>query len=47
MVVQYLLAYGKQQMGLTEAGVSVDKERVVDLARIVCDGDGDGVGKLV
>ena len=41
------VADGKQQVGLAETGVAVDKEGIVGLARIVRNRHGGGVGEAV
>ena len=42
-----LLPNGQKKMGLSQAGVAVDKQGVIGLARIFRHGDGGSVGKLV
>jgi hypothetical protein len=36
-----------QEVGLAEAGLTVDRQRVVRLSRVFGDGDGGGVGEAV
>ena len=47
IVLAYILADRKQQMRLAEAGVAVDKQRIVRAAGLVRDGDCGIVRKLV
>lgn len=41
------LAYGEEKVGLAETGISVDEKGIVDLAGILADGDGGGMGEVV
>ena len=38
---------GIDQMGLTQTGIAVDKQRIVVFSRILCYGNGRGIGQFV
>ena len=41
------LSDGEEKVGLAETGISVDEKGIVDLAGILADGDGGGMGEVV
>ena len=42
-----VLTDGQQQMGLAQAGIAVDKQGVIERARVLRHGNGRGVGVFV